>query len=264
MNEYLVEFDDEASPNSSIQPKCNDDINIVLNECKDDILETYEEHNYMNHVNEIFSTLKPQNNEKMEVINKLNDLKTKYPDVACKQITLDDNLDDMKQIYNNFRYDIIKHLGDQVLHENDAMNEEIDEMTETIQKISTAIVGNVGETSQGVNIQYWGPNFWNMFSENLSTGNNQTPVGELMSNFLVTMTELMVNTNKTDKTKIDVLKNKINNIKHKSDGCEICEEDKCDFDNYVDSDSDDVVDSDSDSDSSAKPCENKENCYKKN
>ena len=103
---------------------------------------------YMKKVNSLFSALKPiksdddkkfiaiglhkvnikpvenvnnENNniqEKQEIINKINYLYNKYPKVELPEISFNDDLEKLKKYYNNLRFSVIKHLGDEINGEN--------------------------------------------------------------------------------------------------------------------------------------------------
>ena len=166
MDDYLVYFDDEQIPHKEIKIPTDYDIKVVAKEEpkidlaeQDDILEKYEDHmdqskehmnqskEHMDHVNKLFSKLKKTNQdileEKKEIIKKLENIKTKYPHVNCQKISVNDDIDTIKKTYNNFRFDVIKHLGKEIEKEN----HEVDNITKLTDGVFTAVISNLGLNS---------------------------------------------------------------------------------------------------------------------
>ena len=125
MDEYLVYYDNEEIPHNDIIPQPDYDIKVITKEelkidltTNNVILETYEDH--MDHVSKLFKKLKKsesEDQEKLEILKKLENIKIKYPHVNYQKITINDNLEKIKKIYNNFRFDVIKYLGKEVEQE---------------------------------------------------------------------------------------------------------------------------------------------------
>ena len=146
MDNYLVEFDDEKIPNNELQSQTDYDIKVITkleptnNENNDDILETYEDH--MDHVHKLFTKLKKTDStthqEKIAILTKLENIKTKYPHINCQYITINDDLEKIKKIYNNFRLDVIKQLSKEIEKENKKVH------------ISESIINNSSGTTHNV------------------------------------------------------------------------------------------------------------------
>jgi hypothetical protein len=149
MDNYLVEFDDEEIPNNEINPKNDYGISVVtkiepkINPIQhDDILETYEDH--MEHVHNLFTKLKkPESGtqqEKITMLTKLDNIKLKYPQVICQEVTINDNIETIQKVYNDFRLNVIKYLGKEVEKENN----EVQILTKSMNGVFNMVISNLG------------------------------------------------------------------------------------------------------------------------
>jgi len=120
MDEYLVYYDNDEIPHNDTIPQHDYDIKVITKEepkidltTSNIVLETYEDH--MDHVGKLFKKLNiSEDQEKIEILKKLENIKIKYPHVNYQNFTINDNLEKIKKIYNNFRFDVIKYLGKEV------------------------------------------------------------------------------------------------------------------------------------------------------
>lgn len=241
MDDYLVYFDDEEIPNNNvnntdtievkietpIEPKL-EVTNVEKTNNTDVELEPYEEH--MDYVNKLFTKLKNPENELQEktiYIKKIENLKTKYPHVNYKQVSINDDLNTIKKVYNEYRFDVIKHLGSEINKEDT----EVDNLTKAMGDVIMTIFSTIGQNdtiSYGQTNTLSYPNYHIVVSD----------LASLINNTLHTTTDLLTSpeflhektiNNLSKNEDVNSITNEINNLKKIIDnkkGCTWMEEQK--------------------------------------